>query len=73
MGNLLGDPTILAYFLLYFIAETSVVYIMFERAFLLRMCPYCMRQQCLLQRRSDEGETHSLHTSARGGQEHFVA
>ncbi|KAI9905571.1 hypothetical protein PsorP6_013845 [Peronosclerospora sorghi] len=29
MGNLLGDPTILTYFALYFIAVLAVVYIMF--------------------------------------------
>ncbi|KAF1792310.1 Amino acid/polyamine transporter I [Phytophthora cactorum] len=68
MGNLLGDPTILTYFSLYFIAVLSLVYIMFERTFLLRMCLYCMRQLCPSQRSNDEDETHSLRTGARGGQ-----
>ncbi|KAL4160078.1 hypothetical protein PRNP1_000649 [Phytophthora ramorum] len=70
MGNLLGDPTILTYFSLYFIAVLSLVYIMFERTFLLRMCIYCMRQLCPSQRGNDEDgdETHSLRTGARGGQ-----
>ncbi|KAL7689623.1 putative amino acid/polyamine transporter I [Plasmopara halstedii] len=68
MGNLLGDPTILTYFALYFIAVLSLVYIMFERTFLLRMCLYCMRQLCPSQRNDDENETHSLRTGARGGQ-----
>ncbi|CAI5732840.1 unnamed protein product [Peronospora destructor] len=68
MGNLLGDPTILTYFSLYFIAVLLLVYIMFERTFLLRMCLYCMRQLCPSQRNHDENEMHSLRTGARGGQ-----
>ncbi|KAF4035678.1 hypothetical protein GN244_ATG12345 [Phytophthora infestans] len=72
-GNLLSDRTMLTYFLLYFIAELSVVYFSLEGAFLLRMYLYCLRQQCLFQRSNDEGETHSLRTSAHGGQEHFAA
>ncbi|KAI9921347.1 hypothetical protein PsorP6_002571 [Peronosclerospora sorghi] len=68
MGNLLGDPTILTYFALYFIAVLAVVYIMFERTFLLRMCLYCMRQLCPSQRNNDYDEVHSLRTGARGGQ-----
>lgn len=45
-GNLLGDPTILTYFSLYFIAVLSIVTIMFERTFLLRIALYCMQRLC---------------------------
>ncbi|TDH70896.1 hypothetical protein CCR75_008553 [Bremia lactucae] len=68
LGNLLGDPTILTYFSLYFIAVLSLVYIMFERTFLLRICLYCMRQLCPSQRNDTDNETYSLRTGARGGQ-----
>lgn len=70
MGNLLGDPTILTYFSLYFIAVLSLVYIMFERTFVLRICMYCMQRLCPSQRSDgeDESETFSLRTGARGGQ-----
>ncbi|KAF4324214.1 hypothetical protein BBO99_00000070 [Phytophthora kernoviae] len=70
MGNLLGDPTILTYFSLYFIAVLSLVYIMFERTFVLRLCMYCMQRLCPSQRDNDEdkaSETFSLRTGARGG------
>ncbi|RLN93473.1 hypothetical protein BBJ28_00003359 [Nothophytophthora sp. Chile5] len=70
MGNLLGDPTILTYFSLYFIAVLSLVYIMFERTFLLRICMYCMQRLCPSPRSDDEDEASeslALRTGARGG------
>ncbi|KAG7402337.1 hypothetical protein PHYBOEH_000045 [Phytophthora boehmeriae] len=70
MGNLLGDPTILTYFSLYFIAVLSLVYIMFERTFVLRLCMYCMQRLCPSQRDNgvdEASETYGLRTGARGG------
>ncbi|KAF1324555.1 Transmembrane protein, partial [Globisporangium splendens] len=77
LGNLLGDPTVLTYFSLYFLSVLSLVYLMFERTFILRIALYCMqricpsrgndrfKQQALAQ--SDEDETNALRTGARGG------
>lgn len=45
-GNLLGDPTILTYFALYFIGVVAVVYVMFERTFLLRIALYSLQRLC---------------------------
>ncbi|DBA03426.1 TPA: hypothetical protein N0F65_002834 [Lagenidium giganteum] len=74
MGNLLGDPTVLTYFSLYFLSVLAVVTIMFERTFILRMCLYSMQRICPSRaggrRRelaSDEEETNALRTGARGG------
>lgn len=46
LGNLLGDPTVLTYFSLYFLSVLSLVYVMFERTFLLRICLYSLQRVC---------------------------
>lgn len=72
-GNLLGDPTILTYFSLYFLSVLLVVYVMFERTFILRIALYCLRGMC-----PSRGNYHQPHqslmydqdnirTGARGG------
>ncbi|OQR90522.1 hypothetical protein THRCLA_09309 [Thraustotheca clavata] len=40
VGNLLGDPTVLSYFALYFLAVLFVVEVMFERVVILRLIKY---------------------------------
>ncbi|KAJ0408368.1 hypothetical protein P43SY_003094 [Pythium insidiosum] len=70
MGNLLGDPTVLTYFSLYFLSVLSIVTIMFERTFILRICLYCAQRLCPSRRkqpRYSEDETNALRTGARGG------
>ncbi|OQR82545.1 hypothetical protein ACHHYP_15869 [Achlya hypogyna] len=42
VGNLLGDPTVLTYFALYFLAVLLVVETMFERVLLLRLLKYLL-------------------------------
>ena len=46
LGNLLGDPTVLTYFAIYFLAVFSIVMIMLERTFMLRIILYFMRKMC---------------------------
>lgn len=72
LGNLLGDPTVLTYFSLYFLSVLSLVYLMFERTFLLRICLYCLQRLCPSRQRRhkedlSEHETAALRTGARGG------
>ncbi|TMW63121.1 hypothetical protein Poli38472_002062 [Pythium oligandrum] len=75
IGNLLGDPTILTYFSLYFLSVLAIVMIMFERTFILRICMYCARTLCPSADRrkqdlvlgADPEETNALRTGARGG------
>jgi hypothetical protein len=70
MGNLLGDPTVLTYFSLYFLAVLFIVTIMFERTFLLRICLYCLQRICpspSYTQRDLGDEKDGLRTGARGG------
>ncbi|KAJ0396867.1 hypothetical protein P43SY_002974 [Pythium insidiosum] len=64
LGNLLGDPTIFTYFSLYFIVFASVMFLMLERVFILRILLYIMQGLC--PSRSRPGDKGSR-TGARGG------
>lgn len=66
MGNLLGDPTVLTYFALYFLTVLFVVSVMFERIFLLRVCLYCLQRICP-SRHADGSDRPLSSTGARGG------
>ncbi|ETW07093.1 hypothetical protein H310_03163 [Aphanomyces invadans] len=45
-GNLMGDPTVLTYFALYFSLVLVVVLVMLERLFLLRLVMYALKRVC---------------------------
>ncbi|RHY22996.1 hypothetical protein DYB32_009335 [Aphanomyces invadans] len=45
-GNLMGDPTVLTYFALYFSLVLVVVFVMLERLFLLRLVMYALKRVC---------------------------
>ncbi|ETV70259.1 hypothetical protein, variant [Aphanomyces astaci] len=68
-GNLMGDPTVLTYFALYFSLVLAVVFVMLERLFLLRLVMYALQRMCP-SRRSKAGEsatTQDKGTGAMGG------
>ncbi|DBA05285.1 TPA: hypothetical protein N0F65_007447 [Lagenidium giganteum] len=65
-ANLLGDPKILVYFALYFIAVTSVMFVMLERVSLLRALLSVMKKVMPSRHRSTS-DTAIEHTGARGG------
>ncbi|CEG44315.1 uncharacterized protein PHALS_00684 [Plasmopara halstedii] len=44
LGNLLGDPAIFTYFALYFVVFASIMFVMLERVFILRILLYVMQQ-----------------------------
>jgi len=68
LGNLLGDPTVLTYFALYFFAVLLVVFLMFERIFILRIALYIMQRICPSRNsRLSSSEDSSPTTGAKGG------
>ncbi|GLE06037.1 hypothetical protein PINS_up015248 [Pythium insidiosum] len=69
LGNLLGDPTIFTYFSLYFLAFASVMFLMLERVFILRILLYVLQQLCPSRSRPtrDDSGSKALRTGARGG------
>ncbi|DAZ97743.1 TPA: hypothetical protein N0F65_009023 [Lagenidium giganteum] len=64
LGNLLGDPTILTYFAIYFISFAAVMFLMLERVFILRILLYLMQKICPSRPQASENKHH---TGARGG------
>lgn len=46
LGNILGDPAIFTYFALYFIVFASVMFLMLERVFILRILLFFMHRLC---------------------------
>jgi len=75
VGNLLGDPTVLTYFSIYFLVVLAIVMIMFERTFILRLSMYSAQRLCPSRSRPKQDfgvidnyeETETLRTGARGG------
>ncbi|CAK4745518.1 hypothetical protein LEN26_016727 [Aphanomyces euteiches] len=69
-GNLMGDPTVLTYFALYFSLVLLVVFVMLERLLFLRLAMYILQRMCPSTRRAKEGKETNLgtnRTGAKGG------
>jgi len=70
-GTLLGDPKVLLVALMYFIVFASVMFMMLERMFLLRMLMFILQSICPSRQNKNEdllrSDDISVHTGARGG------
>lgn len=67
LGNLLGDPAILTYFALYFVAFAAIMFLMLERVFMLRIALYVLQRVCPSRHRARKKTGAYHHTGAIGG------
>jgi len=71
LGAVLGDPKVSLVFLLYFSVVNSIIFVMLERIFLLRLVMFAMKSFCPSpKKKCDDDESVSgplVRTGARGG------